>query len=164
MVRTGSAVSLLVLVIASCGPPPEEPADAPEPPATVVMPEGAALFEGDLEVVGTEPFWSIQIRDRTMTLQRPHSSGDHLPLTADGSVSITIANDVLTIRAEHQGPTLSAGSANWRASGISVTLRPGECSDGMSDRVYPLTAEADVNGERLKGCAYPTGMDLGPPP
>jgi uncharacterized membrane protein len=36
---------------------------------------------------------------------------------------------------------------------FTVTLRATECSDGMSDRVYPLEAEILYKGETLKGCA-----------
>ena len=31
-----------------------------------------------------------------------------------------------------------------------------ECSDGMSDRTYPLTAKVEIGDETLTGCAAAT--------
>ena len=39
---------------------------------------------------------------------------------------------------------------------ISVTLIATECSDGMSDRTYPLTALVEVGERTLTGCAAST--------
>jgi len=36
---------------------------------------------------------------------------------------------------------------------MSVTLRQGACSDGMSDLRYDYVAEVSLAGETLKGCA-----------
>ena len=34
-----------------------------------------------------------------------------------------------------------------------MTLIATECSDGMSDRVYPLTARVEIGDDTLTGCA-----------
>ena len=36
---------------------------------------------------------------------------------------------------------------------LSVTLIETACSDGMSDRTYPLTARVEIGAEVLNGCA-----------
>ena len=36
---------------------------------------------------------------------------------------------------------------------MTVTLYVSECSDGMSDLRYPMTAEVALAGETLRGCA-----------
>ena len=36
---------------------------------------------------------------------------------------------------------------------VKVMLTATECSDGMSDRTYPLTARVEIGGETLNGCA-----------
>jgi uncharacterized membrane protein len=60
----------------------------------------------------------------------------------------------------HDGPqaqgdvTVFAGGQG--AGGLRLTLRKAACSDGMSDRSYPLTAEVEAGGKTLKGCAAPS--------
>lgn len=36
---------------------------------------------------------------------------------------------------------------------LNVTLIATECSDGMSDRTYPLTARVEIGADTLTGCA-----------
>ena len=36
---------------------------------------------------------------------------------------------------------------------LNVMLIATECSDGMSDRVYPLTARVEIGDDTLTGCA-----------
>ena len=119
--------------------PTSAPASAPAPP-----PPLDPAFAGDLDAKGTEPFWAVAIRKGTLVLTRP----GHADLTAP-----------------HGGPQMIEGAAVWRGgvgrAALQVSLRKGECSDGMSDRVYPLTAEVAVGDETLKGCAAPAGD---PPP
>jgi uncharacterized membrane protein len=126
------------------GAPATEPASAPAPasasaPAPTPQPLDPA-FAGDLDAKGTEPFWAVQIRKETLVLTRP----DHADLTAP-----------------HGGPQVADGAAVWNGgvgrAALKVTLRKGECSDGMSDRTYPLTAEVEIGDETLKGCGAPAG-------
>ena len=59
------------------------------------------------------------------------------------------------------GPNVGGGVALWEVTTsdgaqIEVKLTAQTCSDGMSDRTYPLTAEVKVDkpkAEILKGCA-----------
>lgn len=120
-------------------PAPAEPAAAPEPAAT----PAPAGFSGDMNVIGTEPFWAVDIRAQALKLQRP----DHE-----------------TIEVANPGPVQEGGSFVWRSGPLTVTLTEATCSDGMSDRVYPYAAAVEVDGEGLSGCAAPAGADLGPPP
>ena len=39
--------------------------------------------------------------------------------------------------------------------GLVLTLIATECSDGMSDRVYPLTAKVEIGDDEVTGCAAP---------
>ena len=45
----------------------------------------------------------------------------------------------------------------WRTDSLTVSIAPGACSDGMSDRRYVYVAEVRVGREVLKGCAYRPG-------
>jgi len=113
--------------------------------ARLTAPSTAAVLAGidlaqPLRALGTEPFWSIDI-----TPQRLAWSGVDQP-------EITAANP---------GPLLQGTTAVFDATGsdgqpLTVTLMATECSDGMSDRLYPLTAQVEVAGRRLNGCALPT--------
>ena len=37
---------------------------------------------------------------------------------------------------------------------LDLTVTPGACSDGMSDRSYPLTATLRFGPEQREGCAW----------
>lgn len=123
------------------GAPAPAPADAPVDasrgavaplPATTTQPEIANDFERDLNLTGTEPFWAVRIRPQEMTLMRP----DHPDMTIP-----------------KPDPTVEDGRAVWRGSAFTVRLAAqGDCSDGMSDRVYPFTAQIEINGEVMNGC------------
>lgn len=116
----------------SAAPPP---ADAPRAASTAAaVPEA---FQGEMLARGTEPFWVIRIGPETITLERP----DFDPVTAP-----------------NPGAVMEGPAAVWRATTadgrpLSVTLRQGECSDGMSDLRYAYVAEASLAGETLRGCA-----------
>jgi len=123
----------------------QEPASAP-PPAPVASAAPAApapnppdpVFAGDLNAQGTEPFWSVEVRAASLTLKRP----DH------PDVAVTHGGP----EAQGDGAVFSGGQG---AGALRLTLRKTTCSDGMSERSYPLTAEVEAGGETLKGCAAP---------
>jgi uncharacterized membrane protein len=145
----GTVALAAVLLVGACSPSndagikAEEPASAPAatPPTPTPAPAAAAAsapldpaFAGDLNALGTEPFWGVEVRGKSLTLTRP----DHPDLTG-----------------AHQGPRTLGDAAVWDGAGLRLTLRKGTCSDGMSDNTYPLTAEVEVAGQTLKGCAKP---------
>jgi uncharacterized membrane protein len=125
-------VPLLVL-LAACQPQAPDGEPAPPPAAAPVPVEAAPNdFEQDLNILGTEPFWAVHIRGSEMKLMRP----DHPDLVV-----------------AKPAPVVEAGKAVWQGAGFTVSLAAqGPGSDGMSDRVYPFTAQIDVGGEVMKGC------------
>lgn len=141
-------VLLSAVLLAACQPqapdgaPAEAPADAPAavatpepaspPPAPAAQPTPADDFKVDLKLVGTEPFWAVQVRQGELVLQRP---------------------DMPDMRTANPGPVATATTAVWTAEGMTIVVRRETCSDGMSDRVYPFAAEVTVGTEVLKGCA-----------
>ena len=65
----------------------------------------------------------------------------------------------------HGGPDGGDGGRGgdvWieAADGLN-TLIATECSDGMSDRIYPLTARVVIGEETLQGCAASTAAIMG---
>ncbi len=127
--------AVAVLALAACSPEAEAPPPV-EPPAPA--PElGGVPLDQPLRALGTEPFWGVDV-------------------TADALVYSGV--DRPERRATHDGVELMGTVASWRgttADGapMDLILMATECSDGMSDRTYPLTARLEVGGETLNGCA-----------
>jgi uncharacterized membrane protein len=142
------ALGSLLVVLAACQPAggPAEPGPAvltvetqeakPAPPAGPIVLGGVELSQ-PLRALGTEPFWGVEIK------------ADELVYSGVDRPEMKMANP---------GPRLQDGNAviaarDTAGQAFTVTLRATECSDGMSDRVYPLEAEILYKGETLKGCA-----------
>ena len=129
---------LSVLVLAGCSPA-EEPASSPEPPLPAAVLGGVELA-GPLRAIGTEPFWSVDLTGTEMVYTAPEAPEQ---------------------RAPRPEPVVQGTTATWEAetadgTRLKVTLIATECSDGMSDRTYPLTAMVTVGDRALTGCAAST--------
>ena len=66
-------------------------------------------------------------------------------------------------KAANPGPTLQGNLVSWTTkteagADLTVTLTATDCSDGMSDRTYPLTAKVEIGDDELTGCAAPASM------
>jgi uncharacterized membrane protein len=101
--------------------------------------DGKALKVAAVRAVGTEPFWNARIDGRCVTYSHPEDQKGtrvwtrHMP-----------------------GPGGGTWSGSLGGSRFELKVRPKRgCSDGMSDRRYPLEAELTVGGERRSGCAEP---------
>jgi len=130
--------ALSVLVLAGCSPA-EAPAPSPEPPAPAVVLGGVELA-GPLRAIGTEPFWSVDLTGTEMVYTSTEPPGQ---------------------RARQPEPVVRGTTAIWAAetadgTTFKVTLVATECSDGMSERTYPLTAMVTVGDLALTGCAAST--------
>ena len=130
--------ALSVLVLAGCSPA-EAPAPSPEltAPAAVL---GGVELAGPLRAIGTEPDWSVDLTGTEMVYTSPEPPGQ---------------------RARQPEPVVQGTTATWAAetadgTTLKVTLIATECSDGMSDRTYPLTAMVTVGERALTGCAAST--------
>ena len=121
-----SLLSIVVFSLAAC---------APRPPATPPAP--SVSKEPPLHALGTEPFWSADLRDGHLTITRPD-----YPALSGAAKRVTPAGDRAAWEAKAAG-----------GETIRMRIAPGDCSDGMSDRHYPLEAEIELDGEHLKGCA-----------
>ncbi|MFT3997106.1 MAG: hypothetical protein QM667_06845 [Asticcacaulis sp.] len=119
------------------------PAKAPKPPepkSKAVDKLGGVDLNTPLSVIGTEPFWNLTLAGDTMTFERPGQEAKSYPRYK------------FEVNEDKDG----AARAELISEEFSLTLIAQKCSDGMSDRVYPLTAEANINDEVLKGCAVTT--------
>lgn len=94
-----------------------------------------------LRCYGTEPFWSLTAQDGAMRLSQPDS--DDLSLTIEVAQGTGIPDDLRRMI------RLSGESGQ----GVAYVAQ-GQCSDGMSDRLFALTAAVMVgdNTPLLTGC------------
>lgn len=90
-----------------------------------------------LHAAGTEPFWSAEIRGGRMVLKTP----------ADERGRATRVR-----RSEGRGRVVFTGTT--RDGAFSLTVTGGRCSDGMSERTYPLTVRMKFPGYAMNGCAW----------
>jgi uncharacterized membrane protein len=138
--------SLARAFIGACGdpnppaPPPPPPPVAPAPRniSACLMQGGEQLTNAPLRAIGTEPFWAANIEGRCVTYSHPDNQSGTLVwtrYTASGS-----------------GGGTWTGTLEGRLFILTTRRQPG-CSDGMSDRRYPLAVELTVGGEQRRGCA-----------
>jgi len=81
--------------------------------------------------LGTEPFWNLLIDEKNLTFVEPEKQPITQPTPA---VIHGIAGEI------YQSPR------------INVNIVHAQCSDGMSDRVYPDKVQVTVDGRRFEGC------------
>ncbi|CAA9498925.1 MAG: hypothetical protein AVDCRST_MAG44-636 [uncultured Sphingomonas sp.] len=101
----------------------------------------AALLSGCMSIpapppapyrgTGTEPFWSLLIDERDITFIQPEGQPIRQP---SPKVIHGFAGDI------YQTPR------------INVNIVHAQCSDGMSDRVYPDKVQVTVDGRQFNGC------------
>jgi uncharacterized membrane protein len=101
--------------------------------------DGKAVRAPALRAIGTEPFWNARVEGRCVTYSHPEDQK---------------GTRVWTRFTPGPGGGTWSGSLAGRPFVLKVRPQRG-CSDGMSDRSYPLDAELVVGGQRRQGCAEP---------
>jgi uncharacterized membrane protein len=81
--------------------------------------------------IGTEPFWSLLVDEHNLTFTQPDAQPISQPT-----------------------PPVIHGFAGeiYQTPRINVNIVHGQCSDGMSDRVYPDEVQVTVDGRQFNGC------------
>jgi uncharacterized membrane protein len=129
---------LSILAVAACTSETAETAPAAETAAPAPVLAGVDLTQ-PVRALGTEPFWSVELTGREMVysgVDRPERRAPQPKAVVQG--------------------TMAAFEGDTAEGPLEVTLTATECSDGMSDRTYPLTAIVKVGEETLTGCAAST--------
>jgi uncharacterized membrane protein len=128
------------------GSPSDAPAPAPPPPPPTGT-AGACLMQGEerlqvrpLRAVGTEPFWGARIDGRCVTYSHPEDQAGTRVWTR--------------YSAGANGSGTWSGALGGRPFVLRARPQP-DCSDGMSDRRYPIAVALTVGGEERTGCAEP---------
>lgn len=133
--RVATLFAAALLALTSCSQPGD--GEAPAPAETEPRTLAGVDLDQPVRVLGTEPFWAVEITPQGLTysgVDRPEQ------------------------KAANPGPVLQGALASWTArteagTPLVVTLTATDCSDGMSDRTYPLAARVEIGGETLTGCA-----------
>lgn len=128
-----AAASALTLSACSQGEEPAPAAPAPEPAPVLA---GVNLGQ-PVRALGTEPFWSVDLTGSEMVYTTPEPPEQRAPQP----------------KPVVQGTTATYEAKTAAGATLSVTLVATECSDGMSDRIYPLTAMVRIGETSLNGCA-----------
>jgi uncharacterized membrane protein len=130
-------------------PAPETPAErqsgeeAAPPGAAAAGPclvqDGVPVSANAIRAIGTEPFWGARVEGRCVTYSTPEDQ--------DGT----------RIWTKFAG---RAESGRWSGAldgqpFVMETRPQADCSDGMSDNVYPIAVTLTVRGEERRGCAEP---------
>lgn len=123
------------LLLTACAEAPAP--DNPEPTAMAEL-----VFPASFRAVGTEPFWAVHVGDDRLRYLTPEDQqGESVPFvreqTPKGEMAVT---------AEVDGKALM------------LTGRIEECSDGMSDRVYPYTVTLRLGEDTEQGCAWSSDL------
>lgn len=139
--------ALPLILLAACSQGTTEktapPADAPAP--TML---GGVDLNQPIRALGTEPFWSVAINRDAMV----YTGVDRDEQRAGNPQPVV------------QGTTAVYAGDTDDGTAMVVTLIATECSDGMSDRVYPLTAKVELGEVSLNGCAASQAfLDTQPP-
>ena len=117
-------------------PTPAEPKPAPGHPCNI---QDGEPITHKLKALGTEPFWAAEVDGRCVTYKTPEDQKGIRIWTR-----VVSSPDSLTFN----------GGLNGRQFQLHVAPAPlPACSDGMSDKSYPLEAVLRVDGETRKGCA-----------
>jgi uncharacterized membrane protein len=124
--------------------PPLQPAPTPLPGAAPSpaagacrMQDGTTLAPNLLKAVGTEPFWAARVEGRCVTYSHPdNQSGTRIWTRFTGT------RDTGVWTGSYQGKRF-----------VLRTRPDAGCSDGMSDRRYPVAVSLTVSGEERSGCA-----------
>lgn len=107
--------------------------------AAPCMTQGADRLEiRPFRANGTEPFWSARVEGRCVTYSTPEDQ-----------------QGVRVWTRYTRGPDESetwVGQLDGTRFELRTRAKPG-CSDGMSDKSYPMAAELTVRGEQRRGCA-----------
>lgn len=135
-------LTLALLALGACSPAdePDQPDAPPEPPPVL----GGVDLAQPVRALGTEPFWSVELTGTEMVYTTPEPPGQRAPQP----------NPLV------QGTTATYETETADGTALRVILVATECSDGMSDRTYPLTAMVKIGDTDLTGCAASTAAIL----
>ena len=117
--------------------PAIEAAAPSAPPGNACRTQDGQAAMHKLKALGTEPFWAAEVDGRCVTYTTPEDQkGTRVWTKVAGASPAMIWEGAL------------------RGKQFQLTIRPkADCSDGMSDKLYPMEVVLRVDGETRHGCA-----------
>lgn len=150
MLHAGPGASYGASVLGPLPPVPKEDAHrfaaachanttAPPPPSPCHEQDGKPVAGPALRATGTEPFWGADIDGRCVTYSTPEKQ----------------AGIRLWARFSQSGSgAIYVGALGGQPFRMDIRTEA-NCSDGMSDRRYPLAVTLRIGGDTRRGCAAP---------
>lgn len=128
------AITAALALLVGCGTGP----DSAVPGETEDTRPFSGIGEDEvIHLTGTEPFWGGDLADGTLTYSTPEDpDGTAIPVerfAGRGGVSF---------------------GGELAGENLDLTVTPGTCSDGMSDRTYPFIATLQIGPDQRHGCAW----------
>lgn len=115
---------------------PSAPRAVPTPVAIQKAPSGQQDIPAAFHALGTEPFWSASVDGRTLVWSTPEQpNGVTVPVTRSDGDGVATYKGVIADQP------------------LTLEVRRETCSDGMSDRVYPLSVKRRLGADSQVGCA-----------
>ena len=146
----GVVIAMIALIVLSgCGQrtPPESRTSTTAKVDSAAAPDapGSPRMDSVLVALGNEPFWGVRVTAYEILYRDPeHQDGYRFPpATAIEEGGTRIFRSRRDIPASQPGPRT-----------LELRIRPGACSDGMSDRRYSLVALLKIGEETYNGCAW----------
>src|SRR5689334_13198362 len=123
-----------VFVIA-CNDPADKTSPEMKDPTVPAIPANDTIFTG----VGTEPFWAVYLininGDTSVVFHPAEGQESSFPLIADF----------------HSEDSMAYHGSRF-AGGIWLYIIKQNCSDGMSEIVYPFRVVVKIDGKNYRGC------------
>ena len=131
MMKQLISLTAMTIALAACQSGSTEPMSGPTDAFDAISSDETVFL------TGTEPFWGVEIAGNKARYTTPENI-DGVSFAVDRFAG----NNGLGFTGTIEGVS------------FDLTVTPGECSDGMSDRTYPYTATLLIGGETRNGCAY----------
>lgn len=115
---------------------PTSPEAVPSPAAVQEAASGHQDIPATFHALGTEPFWSASVDGTKLVWSTPEQpNGLTVPVTRRDEGGVATYNGVIADQP------------------LTLEVRRETCSDGMSDRVYPLSVKRRLGADSQQGCA-----------
>ena len=134
-------------LLAACAQPASEQVGPPADAKTDVKARNGGsepVIPAEFKALGTEPFWALT------------STGSGTTRTLRYSTPENIDGTLVTVEDETADASIRRISGTLEGEGFTLVLTVQQCSDGMSDRIYPFAAQIVLGERTLRGCARPT--------
>lgn len=135
---TALSLAVPMMVLGACSPPQSSAEPEPAPASPPVL-AGVDLTQ-PLRALGTEPGWALDVGSTELAIE-----GMDRPLQQAPRPDPVV-----------HGTTATFTTATEAGVPLVLTLIATDCSDGMTDRTYPLVARVEFGVETLTGCAAAT--------